>query len=76
MLCYWLPAFDMEEEKRKDKNVEGQLAEILADLKAGKHEISPTDADRAAHRHFLQLAGQQPAADWQHLIRVTDGCGG
>ncbi|WP_295472509.1 4Fe-4S dicluster domain-containing protein [uncultured Subdoligranulum sp.] len=67
----------MEEEKRKDKNVEGQLAEILADLKAGKHEISPvTDADRAAHRQFLQLAGQQPADAWQHLIRASDRCVG
>lgn len=67
----------MEEEKRKDKNVEGQLAEILADLKAGKQEISPvTDADRAAHRQFLQLAGQQPADAWQHLIRVSDRCVG
>lgn len=65
----WLPAFDMEEEKQKDKNVEGQLAHILDDLKAPKHEISTvTDSDRAVHRQFLQSAGQMPADAWQHLI--------
>ena len=75
--CYWLPAFDMEEEKQKDKNVEGQLAHILDDLKAQKHEISAvTDSDRAVHRQFLQSAGQMPADAWQHLIRVSSRCAG
>ena len=73
----WLPAFDMEEEKQKDKNVEGQLAHILDDLKAQKHEISTvTDSDRAVHRQFLQSAGQMPADAWQHLIRVSSRCAG
>ena len=57
--------------------MEGQLAHILDDLKAQKHEISTvTDSDRAVHRQFLQSAGQMPADAWQHLIRVSSRCAG
>ncbi len=34
MVDNWLPGFDMEEQKRLDKDVEGQLARIAADVKS------------------------------------------
>lgn len=73
----WLPGFDMEEQKKLDKNVEGQLASILADLNERKRMISTvTEADREAHRQFLERTRQMPADAWQHLLRVTDACTG
>lgn len=41
----YLPAFDMDEQRALDKDVDGQLAGIKADLAARKHYIEPvTDA--------------------------------
>lgn len=71
----WLPGFDMDEQKRLDKDVDAHLNRIAADIAARKHWIAPvTDADRAAHREFLARTSQMPADAWQHLIRVTDRC--
>lgn len=71
----WLPGFDMEEQKRIDKNVEGQLADILRDLNAGKRMISEvTEEDRAAHREFLERMSGAPADLWQHLLKVGENC--
>lgn len=77
MVDNWLPAFDMEEQKTVDKGVEAHLAQIAADIAARKRWIAPvTDADRAAHREFLNRMAQLPPDAWQHLIRVTDRCVG
>ena len=77
MVDNWLPSFDMEEQKRIDKNVEGQIAAVLADLNAGRQMISEvTEADRAAHRQFLENMSRMPADAWQHLLRVTEACVG
>lgn len=71
----WLPSFDMDEQRKIDKHVEGQLAGILRDLNARKKMISKvTEDDRAAHRQFLQFTSQAPSDAWQHLIRITGGC--
>ena len=73
----WLPSFDMDEERAKDKKVEEQLAAILKDLKARRQMISPvTEADRDAHRQFLANISRMPADAWQHLLTVTDDCVG
>ena len=77
MVDNWLPGFDMEEQKKLDKNVEGQLSSILADLGARRRMISEvTDDDRAAHRQFLDRMHQMPPDAWQHLFRITDDCVG
>lgn len=77
MVDNWLPGFDMEEQKRLDKDVEGQLARIAADVKSRRHWIFPvTDRDRAAHREFLDRMKQMPPDAWQHLLRVTQRCVG
>lgn len=73
----WLPSFDMNEQKKIDKKVEENMAEILADLAAHKNMISEvTDTDHKAHLQFLERMGQMPADAWQHLLRVTDACVG
>lgn len=77
MVDNWLPGFDMEEQKRLDKDVDGQLAKILADVNSRRHWISPvTDRDRAAHQEFLDHMSQMPPDAWQHLLRVTEHCVG
>lgn len=73
----WLPSFDMEEQKRLDKKVEEHMAEILADLNARRNMISEvTDADRAAHKQFLDGISRMPEDIWQHLLRVEEACVG
>lgn len=73
----WLPSFDMEEQKKIDKKVDENLSVILEDLKARKAMISSvTDADRTAHRQFLDRMSQMPADAWQHLLKVTEKCTG
>lgn len=73
----WLPGFDMNEQKKMDKKVEENMAVILSDLAARRNMISEvTDADRTAHRQFLDRMNQMPADAWQHLLRVTEGCVG
>lgn len=73
----WLPGFDMNEQKKLDKHVEENMAAILADLTARRNRIAEvTDADRAAHRQFLDRMSRMPADAWQHLLRVTEACVG
>ena len=68
MVDNWLPSFDMDEQRKMDKNVQGQLDAILSDLKKRRKMISPvTDTDRAAHRQFLDRMSQMPPDAWQHL---------
>lgn len=77
MVDNWLPSFDVEEQKRLDKDVEGQLANIVADVASRRHWISPvTDQDRAAHQEFLNRMSQMPPDAWQHLLRVVESCVG
>ena len=73
----WLPAFDMNEQKKEDKQVEKQMEAILGDLREEKKETARvTETDRAAHQQFLERMSQMPADAWQHLIRISDGCVG
>ena len=75
MVDNWLPSFDMDEQRRLDKQVDAQLAAIRADLDAGRHFCPEvTEADRAAHGEFLANMSRLPADAWQHLLRVTDRC--
>lgn len=75
MVDNWLPSFDMDEQRRLDKQVDAQLAAIRADLDARRHFCPEvTEADRAAHGEFLANMSRLPADAWQHLLRVTDRC--
>ena len=77
MVDNWLPGFDMDEQRKMDKNVDGQFNVILADLKARKRMISPvTDKDRAAHQSFLTRKSTQPPDAWKRLLRFPQSCSG
>ena len=73
MVDNWLPAFDMEEQKQLDKQIDSQLAAIQGDIRARRRWIAPASAqDRAAHQEFLNRMSQLPPDAWQHLLRVTE----
>ena len=75
MVDNFLPAFDMNEQRTLDKNVEGQLAAIKRDIAERRHFISPvTDADRAAHREFLSRSNTPPEERWKNIYQVADTC--
>lgn len=71
----FLPAFDMNEQKALNKNVDGQMERIIQDIATEKEYIAPvTDADRAAHQEFLdRTAGMQENA-LSEVYRITDEC--
>lgn len=77
MVDNWLPAFDMDEQKLLDKHIEENLHVIREDIRARKNAFSPvTEADREAHRSFLQRVGGTPKATRPSLLRVTESCTG
>lgn len=52
MVDNWLPGFDMEKQRRLDKNIDGQLTVILRDIKEEKCMISgPADL----WQHLIQI---------------------
>ena len=75
MVDNWLPGFDMEEEKKTDKNIERQLLHIIDDLNAGKNMIARvTEEDRAAQQQLLERMNQTLPRLWQHLFKITEHC--
>lgn len=72
----FLPGFDMEEQKRLDKDVEGQISRVQADIAGRRHFISPvTQQDRAAHQEFLDRMAHGSGL-FQNLYHITDACVG
>lgn len=77
MVDNFLPAFDMNEQKALDKDVEGQLAVIRKDIAERRLGISPvTEVDRAAHQEFLSRSNTPPEDRWKNIYQVTDACTG
>lgn len=75
MVDNWLPSFDMDEQKMLDKKEEEHLQAIKADIESRREMVSEvTEADRAAHRQFLENMSHMPEDAWQHLIRIGEGC--
>lgn len=77
MVDNWLPGFNVEEQQRLDKDVDGQLAAIHKDLQQRRKWIAPvTEKDRLAHQQFLTTMASAGTEAWQHLIRITEACVG
>ena len=75
MVDNWLPGFDMEEQKAKDKKVDECLEKIIADICSRKNMIAEvTDDDRTVHRQFLDNMKSLPDDAWKHLIQVKAEC--
>lgn len=72
----FLPDFDMEIEKKLDKNVEGQPAEIRADLAAHRRYREPvTDEQRRLHAEYAEGMNGEPVTLWADF-EVGDACTG
>ena len=77
MVDNFLPSFDMDEQKKLDKNEDGQIEAIRKDINAKRRFISPvTDQDRAGHREFLERVSHMPRNAFGSRYRITDACVG
>ena len=78
MVDNFLPAFDMDEQTKREKGVEQQLANIKANIDIQKQEYQKvTCKDRMAHKGYLALVQQQPETVWADFDFTEDciGCG-
>ncbi|MGN0975613.1 MAG: EFR1 family ferrodoxin [Gemmiger sp.] len=74
MVDNFLPAFDMDEQMRMDKQVGRQLAGIQDDIARRRHDIEKvTMADRDAHASYCALVQNRPETVWANYI-ITDRC--
>lgn len=76
MVDNFLPAFDMEEQVKLNKDVDKQIADIQADIATRKQKYqNVTDKDRLAHKGYLELVHHQPETVWADFD-FTDECVG
>lgn len=74
MVDNFLPGFDMNQQTAMEKQVEKQLAEIKAELAAGKQKIQKATAkDKAAHKMYTTWVKNAPETIWADYV-VTDEC--
>ncbi|MDO4380311.1 MAG: EFR1 family ferrodoxin [Clostridia bacterium] len=77
MVDNYLPAFDMNEEKKIDKKIEERLSEILLDLENKKRGISPaTEAGRKLHKQVAVMNRLLPSLNNGSALKVTEKCTG
>lgn len=77
MVDNFLPAFDMDEQRGLDKQVEKQIAEIKADIQNRKYAVQAvTDADRAAHQEYLSRSEKDTTERFKGLYEITEKCVG
>lgn len=75
MVDNFLPGFDMDAQRKLDKDVEGQISAIKNDIISRKHYIQPaTEADRAMHQKFLAFSATPPEERWKNIYQVKDSC--
>lgn len=75
MVDNFLPGFDMNEQKKIDKKVEGQIEPIRSDIDSKRFFIPPvTDQDRAAHKEYMDRMVGMPKDVFSNIYRVTDDC--
>ncbi len=74
MVDNFLPAFDMNEQTARDKQVEKHLDRIRADIRAKRRGIQKADlAEKAAHRMYIEMVKNAPETIWA-AFQVTDEC--
>lgn len=71
----FLPAFDMDKQKKIDKKVDEHIEIIKNDINNCREFIAPvTDTDREAHKEYLNKMAKMPENAFSHLYRITDEC--
>lgn len=74
MVDNFLPSFDMDEQRAKDKKIPEQLSVIKQDLAEKKKAIQKANLrDKAVHRMYIGFTKNQPETMWASY-RVTDDC--
>lgn len=77
MVDNYLPAFDMDEERKMDKKVDEQIAVIRTDIQSRRRAISEVTArDFAAHQEFLARNAEQPVSFFREMYHITEQCNG
>lgn len=75
MVDNFLPAFDMDEQKKLDKKVDEHIRMICDDIANEKQYILPvTEKDREAHREYLVRMAKMPKDMFSKFYRITDEC--
>lgn len=75
MVDNWLPSFDMDEQKKIDKHVDEYLKGIIADINSLKKEIpAVTEADRQAHKQYLENMSKLPKTLLENIYTVNENC--
>lgn len=75
MVDNFLPSFDMAEQKAMDKDIEGQIKSILANVKEHRIGYEKTTLEEVEHhRKIMETAEESPELFDGSLLRVTDQC--
>ena len=76
MVDNFLPAFDMNEQMAKDKQVEDHLSQIRADVEGKKRCIQKAGlAEMAVHKMYLQMVKNAPETIWAAFYVFYDWVG-
>ena len=74
MVDNFLPAFDMNEQVRLNKQVENQIASVRSAVQRRQHGIQKAAfKDRMTHKMYLKMVKNQPETVWA-AYRVNDEC--
>lgn len=76
MVDNFLPAFDMNEQMTKDKQVEEHLSQIRADIQEKRRGVQKAGiAEKTVHKTYAQMVKNAPETVWA-AFQVTDECVG
>ena len=74
MVDNFLPAFDMNEQVRLNKQVENQIVSVRSAVQRRQHGIQKAAfKDRITHKMYLRMVKNQPETVWA-AYRVNDEC--
>lgn len=77
MVDNFLPSFDMEEQKSMDKDVEGQIEQIIANIKTRYSGYAVAEwTEVQHHQNIMKMAKESPELFDGTLLTVTDSCFG
>lgn len=75
MVDNYLPVFDMNEQKKIDKNVDGQLSTIISDINAQKHHIPKASLkSKALYKFVKKMHTDHPEMINGAALTIKDNC--
>lgn len=77
MVDNYLPGFDMNAEKKLDKNISGQLKSIISDIKNRKRSIEKAAVNEKMQRRTVAFMNRIfPSMNNGNALRITERCTG